>query len=118
MEAKDVAVSFFEGVRRLMASQSPPWTQRELARRLAMSEANISRALSEQRGPNADTLARFATVFGVDVCELLCKEPTAPKKSKPTTYEFDVVGDKVQPRIAIAAPPKPAKRVKVNGKKK
>jgi transcriptional regulator with XRE-family HTH domain len=78
MDAQEVTDSVAEGVRRLMAAQTPPWTQRELASRLGWSEGNVSRLLTARRGTTSVTLAQLATVFGVDVCELLCKSERAP----------------------------------------
>lgn len=72
MEAQDVANALSESVGRLMKAQDPPWTQVELGRRLGWPQGNVSRMLAAKRGPTATTLAQLATVFGVDVCELLC----------------------------------------------
>ena len=47
------------------------WTQQQAADAIGVSQANISRWLSENHEPSADVLIRIAKVFGVTLEELL-----------------------------------------------
>jgi transcriptional regulator with XRE-family HTH domain len=88
MEAQDVAELLSQGVRRLMAAQTPPWSQVELGRRLGWPQGNVSRLIAAKRPPSATTFAQLATAFGVDVCELLCDaKDDGTKAVKPARKE-------------------------------
>ena len=80
MEATDVSQQLAAGVRRLLAAQTPTWSQGELARRLKWSPGNVSRMLSGRWAPSAATLAQLCDVFSVSLCELLCEAKAKPKK--------------------------------------
>ncbi|MGO9528623.1 MAG: helix-turn-helix domain-containing protein, partial [Verrucomicrobiia bacterium] len=47
------------------------WNQTEAAKALSVSQANISRWLSQNHEPSADVLIRIAKAFGVTLDELL-----------------------------------------------
>ena len=60
---------FADNLRALMAHRG--WNQKDAARAIAVSQANVSRWLSEGHEPSADVLLRIAAVFGVTLDELL-----------------------------------------------
>lgn len=60
---------FADNLRALMAKRG--WNQVQAAAALSVSQANISRWLSENHEPSADVLIRIAKVFGVTLEELL-----------------------------------------------
>ncbi len=60
---------FADNLRTLMAKRG--WNQVQAADALSVSQANISRWLSENHEPSADVLLRIAKVFGVTLEELL-----------------------------------------------
>ncbi len=76
MDSADISRLLAENTARLMAARG--WTKAELARKLQTHQSNVGRMLAGHYAPSAKTLAEVATVFGVDVCELLCE----PKKRK------------------------------------
>lgn len=76
--------NFAENLRTLMAKRG--WKQTEAAAALSVSQANISRWLSQNHEPSADVLIRIAKVFGVTLEELL----RGPGPARPTPRaEFD-----------------------------
>lgn len=77
MEPQELSDIFAANVSRLLAQKG--MTQRELANLLSKPESNISRMIAAKTIPNGTTIADVATIFGVDVCELLC-EPKRKKK--------------------------------------
>lgn len=60
---------FADNLRVLMAKRG--WNQQETANAIAVSQANISRWLSQGHEPSADVLIRIAKVFGVTLDQLL-----------------------------------------------
>ncbi|MGD0060219.1 MAG: helix-turn-helix transcriptional regulator [Verrucomicrobiia bacterium] len=60
---------FAENLRALMAKRG--WNQLQAAAALSVSQANISRWLSQNHEPSADVLIRIAKAFGVTLDELL-----------------------------------------------
>jgi transcriptional regulator with XRE-family HTH domain len=60
---------FADNLRTLMAKRG--WNQLEAAAALSVSQANISRWLSQNHEPSADVIIRIAKVFGITVEELL-----------------------------------------------
>jgi transcriptional regulator with XRE-family HTH domain len=60
---------FAENLRTLMAKRG--WNQLQAAAALSVSQANISRWLSQNHEPSADVLIRIAKAFGVTLDELL-----------------------------------------------
>ncbi len=60
---------FADNLRVLMAKRG--WNQQETANAIVVSQANISRWLSQGHEPSADVLIRIARVFGVTLDELL-----------------------------------------------
>ena len=80
MEPEEIATRLALNVRRLMAAQDPEWNQERLGRELGTGSGNVVRLLSGRHSPTAQTLAKLATLFGVDVCDLLCSVSKKPKK--------------------------------------
>jgi transcriptional regulator with XRE-family HTH domain len=77
---------FADNLRALMAKRG--WTQVEAAAALSVSQANISRWLSQNHEPSADVLIRIAKVFGITVEELL----RAPGPAlRPARAELDTI---------------------------
>ncbi len=60
---------FAENLRTLMAKRG--WNQLQAAAALSVSQANISRWLSQNHEPSADVLIRIAKAFDVTLDELL-----------------------------------------------
>jgi transcriptional regulator with XRE-family HTH domain len=60
---------FADNLRVLMAKRG--WNQQETANAIAVSQANVSRWLSEGHEPSADVLIRIAKVFRVSLDQLL-----------------------------------------------
>ncbi len=60
---------FADNLRTLMGKRG--WNQQETANALSVSQANISRWLSQGHEPSADVLIRIARVFGVSLDDLL-----------------------------------------------
>ena len=60
---------FADNLRALMAKRG--WNQQEAADALSVSQANISRWLSQGHEPSADVLIRIARAFGVTLDKLL-----------------------------------------------
>ncbi len=60
---------FAGNLRTLMAKRG--WNQLQAAAALSVSQANISRWLSQNHEPSADVLIRIAKAFGVTLDELL-----------------------------------------------
>ena len=60
---------FADNLRALMAKRG--WNQQEAADALSVSQANISRWLSQGHEPSADVLIRIARAFSVTLDELL-----------------------------------------------
>ena len=79
MDADQITRQFLESVRRLMAAQTPKWTQRDLAKALKVTDATISRMMSGKWAPSVATIASVCEVFGVELCELLCPKPRKKK---------------------------------------
>jgi transcriptional regulator with XRE-family HTH domain len=77
---------FADNLRALMAKRG--WNQQEAADALSVSQANISRWLSEGHEPSADTLIRIAKAFGVTLDDLLRAPGPAMRK---TRAEHDTV---------------------------
>ncbi|MGD0059456.1 MAG: helix-turn-helix transcriptional regulator [Verrucomicrobiia bacterium] len=75
---------FADNLRVLMAKRG--WNQQETAKAIAVSQANISRWLSEGHEPSADVLIRIARVFGVSLDQLLRAPGPALRLSR---AEFD-----------------------------
>lgn len=78
MSPIEIAELLALNVRRLMAAQKPPWNQERLGRELGIGSGNVVRLLAGSHPPTSATLAKIATVFAVDVCDLLC--PSRKKK--------------------------------------
>lgn len=76
MEANDVAALLADNLRRLMTLRE--WNQEQLGKQLGIGSGNVHRLLSGKHPPTASTLAKCATVFEVDLCDLLCP----PKKKR------------------------------------
>jgi len=81
MEAQDIADILAANTKRLMDDRG--WSQAELARRMKTHQSNVLRLLEAYYAPSAKQIARVATAFGVELCELLC--PTKPKRKKKPT---------------------------------
>jgi transcriptional regulator with XRE-family HTH domain len=75
---------FADNLRTLMAKRG--WNQLQAAAALSVSQANISRWLSQNHEPSADVLIRIANVFGVTLEELL-RAPGPARR--PPRAEFD-----------------------------
>jgi len=84
MSTEEVTRLVIENVRRLIAAKIPPWSQRELARRIGIEPGASSRLLSGNHAPSLDTLAKLATVLEVPIHELLMPNAATPAKSDPT----------------------------------
>jgi len=81
MEALDIAKLLATNLRRLMEAQTPPWSQERLGRELEFGSGNASRLMSGKHPPTAATLAKCATLFDIELCDLLC-EARKPAKKK------------------------------------
>lgn len=77
---------FADNLRALMAKRG--WNQQEAANALSVSQANISRWLSQGHEPSADVLIRIARAFGVTLDELLRATGPAMRKAR---AEYDTV---------------------------
>jgi transcriptional regulator with XRE-family HTH domain len=77
---------FADNLRALMAKRG--WNQQEAANALSVSQANISRWLSQGHEPSADVLIRIAKAFGVTLDELLRATGPAMRKAR---AEYDTV---------------------------
>jgi len=77
---------FADNLRALMAKRG--WNQQEAANALSVSQANISRWLSQGHEPSADVLIRIAKAFGVTLDELLRASGPAMRKAR---AEYDTV---------------------------
>lgn len=53
-------------------------TQKDLANRLGVAEASVSRTISGRYAPTLDTLERIADAIGVDVAELFAPTIRCP----------------------------------------
>ena len=70
MDANEIAQRLAANVKRLMAAQDPQWNQEKLGRELGTGSGNVVRLMSGKHPPTAATLAKIATLFGVDVRDL------------------------------------------------
>ncbi|MFO0938331.1 MAG: helix-turn-helix transcriptional regulator [Gemmataceae bacterium] len=70
MEPEEIALRLANKVDELMKARG--WIQADLARESGMGTGNVARLLSGKHNPTAPTLAKLATLFEVDVCDLLC----------------------------------------------
>lgn len=69
MTDKDIALKLAKNTDRLRVKNG--WTKAELARRLSTNQSNVGRLLVGYYAPSAKTIAAVATVFGVELGELL-----------------------------------------------
>jgi transcriptional regulator with XRE-family HTH domain len=79
MTEADIAAVLALNAQRLLDERG--WTKAELSRRLKTHQSNVGRLLTGHYAPSAKTIAAVATVFEVEVCDILCP-PKPVKKSK------------------------------------
>ena len=77
--------------------------QEDLAKKLGLTQANISRIEASVKGPSADTLLTIAEALGCDVLELMGveddKQPSQPLDEDAKTFVLNVM--KGDPQLGI-----------------